>query len=214
MKCEHCNADLEKGWRYCPKCGSSPRRSIFNFRDIFTRMRKEMESLSEEIDQDFDKDIEALDISPFFKKILKPHSSGFTIKIVSGTGMEPNVEVKTFGDVDREKIQKQIEQQLGYRPREKKPIPVGGEVKPPRKPPKVTEEPPTEVKRLDSRVVVDMDIPGVKSEEDIEITELESSVEVKALAGNKAYFKILTKPEQFSLVEKKFEKGKLHLEFG
>jgi len=79
--------------------------------------------------------------------------------------------------------------------------------------PKVCEEPKTSVRRIDSKVFVDMEIPGVKDEQDIEINELESSVEVRAMAGDKAYFKILTLPSQFSLSKKEFSKGKLHLEF-
>jgi hypothetical protein len=38
-------------------------------------------------------------------------------------------------------------------------------------------------------------------------------VEVRARAGDKAYFKIITKPEQFSVTSRKFGSGKLHLEF-
>ena len=58
-----------------------------------------------------------------------------------------------------------------------------------------------------------MNIPDVKSEDDIVINELENSVEVRAMAGETAYFKILTKPAQFRLTKKEFKKGKLHLEF-
>ena len=220
MKCGNCGHGIEKGWKYCPKCGASPRR-LFNFSDIFSRMRKEMDEMAKGIDESFERDIEAFDISPYFKK--QPKSSGFTIKIVSGTGMKPKVDVRTFGNIDREKIKKQLEENLGYKTEPgkapyPKPIPASPvkEVKQheSRLPePKITEEPAAEVRKLDSRVVVDMEIPGVKGMEDIEIQEMESSVEVKAMAGDKAYFKILTKPPEFSIVEKKFHEGKLHLEF-
>ncbi|MEM5798763.1 MAG: hypothetical protein QXP39_01815, partial [Candidatus Aenigmatarchaeota archaeon] len=76
-----------------------------------------------------------------------------------------------------------------------------------------TEEPKAEIKRLDSKIVVELDLPNVKSESDISIQELEQSVEIRAIAGKKAYFKIITKPEQFRLVKKRFSNGKLYLEF-
>ena len=79
--------------------------------------------------------------------------------------------------------------------------------------PKSTEEPKADIRRLGNGVSVDISVPGVKSQEDIDIKELESSVEVKAIAGDKAYFKILTKPPQFRLTGKSFKDGQLHLEF-
>jgi HSP20 family molecular chaperone IbpA len=201
---------MEKGWKFCPACGSRP--GFFNFGSIFQRMKKEMEEMAKEMDKSFEKDMEAFDISPFFRQSMKPHKSGFTIRIVSGTGMEPKVEVRTFGDIDREKITKQIGEHLGYKT-SKKPVPAPGAGRKRIPTPKITEEPATQVRRLDSKVVVEMELPGVRREEDIEIRELESSVEVKAIAGDKGFFKILTKPEEFSLVEKRFSRGRLHLEF-
>jgi len=219
MRCDSCGSEIERSWKFCPRCGSQAGGFFsFNFGDIFSRMRKEMEGMTRDAER-MERDIEAFDLSPFFRKPLKPMGSGFSIKIVSGTGIEPRVEVKTFGVVDQEKIQKQVEQ-MGYKSRLKEKVPAGGvregkerQEKSIFPAPKITEEPVTEVKRIDSRVVVEMALPGVNSEEDIDITELESSVEVKAIAGDKAYFKILTKPEEFNLVQKRFEKGKLYLEF-
>jgi HSP20 family molecular chaperone IbpA len=217
MKCKKCEKDMEKGWRYCPHCGHKPEGLFGGFlsiSDIFSRMRKEMDQMAKDVDEDFEKDIEAFDISPWFNEIQniqKPVKKGFTIRIVSGTGKEPEVDIKTFGDVEKAGLEKQLTE-MGIRP-EHRTHEKPREEKPRLPAPKITEEPVTDVKRLDSRVVVDMEIPGVRGEEDIEINELEASVEVKAIAGDKAYFKILTKPEQFSLVKKDFSKGRLHLEF-
>lgn len=172
-----------------------------------------MRDMTRNMDRAFESDIEAVDISPYFKK-PKTKSSGFTIKIISGTGQKPKVDVQTFGDVDKEAVQKQL-QQLGYQQK----VPVAQEQKKeqptqkPLPPTNTTEEPATEVKRVDSRVAVMMELPGVKDEQDIQIQDGEESVEVRAVAGDKGYFKILTKPEDSSLVEKRFENGKLHLVF-
>jgi HSP20 family molecular chaperone IbpA len=79
--------------------------------------------------------------------------------------------------------------------------------------PETTEEPKMQVRRTDSKVVVELDMPGVESMGMIDIRELESSIEVKAAAEKKAYFKILTKPAQYRLAGKRFENGRLFLEF-
>jgi hypothetical protein len=65
---------------------------------------------------------------------------------------------------------------------------------------------------MGSKVIVQMEIPDVKSIDDIDVKELESSVEVMARAGDKAYFKIIKKPEGHSITSKRYEKGKLFLE--
>lgn len=233
MKCKRCGSEMKDGWAFCPRCGSrknaSPMDTIGRdlFSQVFEKMKRSFSDI-EGMNKRFDKDIEALDLSPWFRK-MQPESSGkrppsgvqkkgFAIRITSGKGKPPKVSIKTFGG-------------SGNKPKVYTgpgPVPAGGamgkmeksEKKVPSSPflaskkaPKVTEEPAADVKRIGERVVVDIKMPGVLSEEDIEVRDLESSVEVKALAGEKAYFKILTKPPQFRLNKKSFEDGVLHMEF-
>lgn len=220
MRCGNCGADMEEGWSYCPRCGhrNRGRRGRSMLDNIFSRFRKEFEDM----DSMFERDFEAFDISPFFGK---PKSSGFTVKIVSSDRQPPRVSVKGFGGVDEKKLERQIRSQMGMgvgdenageaaeKRRAEPAEPVKEKVRKPLKLPLATEEPKTEAKRTDGKVAVDMEMPGVKGEENIEIRELEDSVEVKAVAGDRGYFKILTKPGKSRLVEKRFEKGKLHLAF-
>lgn len=234
MKCPKCGKGSEKDWQYCPKCGFGLRRmnSDFSFNDIFERVQKQMESM----DKSFTKDLEAFDLSPAFRQVRERpvgnKARGFRITMSSGTGKQPKISVKTFGD-NNEEMKNEILGQIGaqkqersentnkvqgrrfripliIRPgrervmrEERKEIPIQGN----------TEEPKTNVKRMGSGVVVDMDVPGVKSGDDVSIRELENSVEVKAIASDKSYFKILTKPSNFRLTEKRFKKGKLQLGF-
>jgi HSP20 family molecular chaperone IbpA len=212
MRCENCGAEMRDEWEYCPKCGHrnrgrKERRSTLD--SVFSRFRKEFE----EMDRMFERDFEAFDISPFFGR---PKSSGFTVKIVSSNKQPPKVTIKTYGDVDEKKLEKQIKNQLGVGGFERAEEPRPARAEKPREPlrvPKVTEEPKTEIRRVGTKVMVDMEIPGVEREDDVEIRELENSVEVKALSKDKAFFKILTKPGQSRLSGKRFEKGKLRLEF-
>ncbi len=233
MKCPRCGKGVEKDWEYCPKCGFRFRESeFFRFDDIFERVQKQMDQMSKMFERDF----EVFDLSPIFReKPVSRKTKGFRITMSSGTGREPKVSVQTFGD-DKDELKKEIFEQLGVDKVREKPVKpeekreerrfrIPQLIKTSEKPaekverkkelciPATTEEPKTCVRRLDSKVVVDIEIPGVKSQENVDVRELENSVEVKALAGDKAYFKILTKPSQFRLTDKRFEKGKLHLEF-
>jgi len=248
MQCPVCGTRIEKEWGFCPRCGSRISGDFFD--EIFSRMRKELAEMNKLLE----KDIEAFDLSPWFKDMgmdrkANPKRSGFTIKIVQTGSKQPDISVRTFGDVDKSKLKKEINElggwnslkeggtEEGRRPltpsvksaafsRESKESsqpakrsffrpgkPEKPEEKLVIKGPMKTEEPKTSVARSASKVVVSIHLPGVESEKDIEVSELENSVEVKALAKDKAYFKILTKPSQFRLSSKSFEKGILHMEF-
>ncbi|MBL7206442.1 MAG: hypothetical protein ISS36_02485 [Candidatus Aenigmarchaeota archaeon] len=227
MNCPQCGNGIEMGWHYCPNCGLSFRKQSFSniFKKVFNDVKREMGVT----DRTMEKDIEALDLSPFFenfnkgmekptRRIMLPKNrSGFSVRITSGTGRPPKVSVRTFGNVDRENIENQLKKQLGMRQLQVANQHAKTVQSKPQgmvfKEHKTTEEPKENIKRTANGLIVELDMPGVNSENDIEIKELENSVEVKAVAGDKAYFKILTKPEKFHLKGKSFENGKLLLKF-
>lgn len=74
------------------------------------------------------------------------------------------------------------------------------------------EEPQTNVRRFSDKIIYEMDMPGVKSEEKISIIPLEQSVEIRAASKNKLYFKIL--PINIPIKNYSLNKEKLILEFG
>ena len=219
MNCPVCATRIEKDWGFCPRCGARISGDFFD--EIFSRMRKELA----EMNRLLEKDIEAFDLSPWFRDMDKRKpgqlkGTGFTIKIVQSGDKSPEVSVKTFGDLDKGKLRREMDQlgvwQNGMNmpaPPVKVGAPAGKQEKVVIKESMKTEEPKTSVARSASKVVVSIHLPGVKSDGSIEISELESSVEVKALAHDKAYFKILTKPPQFRLSRRSFDKEVLQLEF-
>ncbi|MBU0898873.1 MAG: zinc ribbon domain-containing protein [Nanoarchaeota archaeon] len=216
-KCPRCRAEVEKGWNYCPECGMTFKNQIgFNimsddfFNQIFSRMRKQMK----EMDKNFDKDFEVRDLTPLFK--TKPKTgSGFTIRISRSNNDKPKVFVKTFGDADNKEVKEDINEQLenmGIKPQEqtlKKNFWGFKQTKEP----KTIEEPKANITTTPVNVTVEVELPKVKNLDDIEVRDLENSIEIKAVSGDKAYFKILTKPAHFKLKKKDFEKSVLHLEF-
>ena len=228
MICRRCGFELDQSWGFCPKCGARKGNMIDSLgRDIFSQLFNQMKGSFAEMGS-FDNDLEALDLSPWFRrapdmeKAVKPvQKKGFSVHITRGTGMKPKVDIKTYGDVNRESIEKELHDRFGVKQMEERPpqerekesrrfqFPAMRK----RDAPKSMEEPKADVRRIGDKVSVDISMPGVKSQEDVDVHELESSVEVKATAGNKAYFKILTKPAQFRLSLKSFKDGQLHLEF-
>jgi HSP20 family molecular chaperone IbpA len=212
---------MKGDWNFCPVCGARRNADPMDAlgRDLFSDIFEKMKApLMEEMDRMSDKKIEVVDLSPIFRKIQEEKKGadarGFRINITTGTGMKPNINIQTFGGVDRGRLEKELGKFVPVRdnPQEpqrrsiQQPRISAGSVK-------ITAEPKAEIRRMGDSVVVDINMPGVRSDDDIEIRELESSVEVKAIAGDTAYFKILTKPGQFSISRKNFQNGTLHLEF-
>jgi len=154
----------------------------------------------------FEKNFEVFDMRPFFNQPIK--GKGFTIKITTKNGQKPEVSIRTSGDVDPQKIQQSVSKCINCEPPKQT-----FEERTTQKPPKVTEEPATNVKRMGDSVVIEVKLPGVKEMKDIQVQDLESSIEVRARAGDKAYFKILTKPETFKLADTRFSNDLLFLEF-
>ncbi|MEM7824975.1 MAG: hypothetical protein QXO27_03305, partial [Candidatus Aenigmatarchaeota archaeon] len=76
---------------------------------------------------------------------------------------------------------------------------------------KVAEEPETEIQTVGNKQIISIKLPDVKKEEDIEIKKLEQSLEVKAFAGDKTYFKLIPIPKEAS-INKKFKNGLLKIE--
>ena len=72
------------------------------------------------------------------------------------------------------------------------------------------QEPKTNIRRIGDNISYEIDVPGVKSIDDVSITKMESGFEVKAISKNKAYLKnILIK---LPLIDYSLSNGKLVLE--
>jgi HSP20 family molecular chaperone IbpA len=71
-------------------------------------------------------------------------------------------------------------------------------------------QPETNVRRFSNKVVYEIDIPGVESIKDISISQMENSIEIKAISKKNAYEKII--PIGLPIAKYGFSKGKLVLE--
>lgn len=194
-KCRSCGREIKSDWEFCPYCGTET-REVSLFGDIFEDVDKEFERIDKMFSSEFFK-LPRLRIKP------EVRGGGISIVIHSATGKEPKIEVKTSGEY--KKLEPEIKRKLGIKPaveevKERKEVRI----------PKITEEAETEVKTVGNKQIATVKLPGVK-EKDIEVKRLEQSIEVKAFAGDKAYFTLIPVPPGAS-VSKKFENGVLRIE--
>ena len=208
-KCNNCGKDLKKDWVACPYCGqpTEDKKSVYRrpFQSFFDT--EDIDKEFERIDKMFGGDVfkfPRMDIESPFK------GGGISITIRSGTGMKPQINVKTSGNY--KKVEPELKRKLGVR--EGISEEVEEEPRRERKIPKITEEPETDIKRTVSNETITIKLPDVKNEDDIEIRKLEQSLEVKAFAGDKAYFKLIPIKRNFQILEKDFKDGILKIEMG
>ncbi len=82
-----------------------------------------------------------------------------------------------------------------------------------RKQPKLVVEPKADIRRTANNITVNIELPDVKSSDDVDINRFPNSTEIRAYVGDKGYFKIVKIPRNYRMTEKKLEKGNLKLEF-
>ena len=74
------------------------------------------------------------------------------------------------------------------------------------------QDPQTSVRRLSDRIIYDIEMPDVKSKQEISIVSLENSIEIKALGKTKAYYKVIR--IGLPIIDYYIDQGKLILELG
>ncbi len=230
-QCKRCGKKIDKDFEYCPHCGSfsgdnereekdygflgkddfdmADIKMPLGFNTIFKKLMKQMEKQFRELDKEIGKEKSMGEN----KKNPNVKQGGISINISSGAG-KPVINVKSFGNVPEFKV---MEEQMKGKQIKQSKVPV-------RKIPRISEEQAkrlsklpreeaaSKVRRLSGKVVYEIDLPDVKDGKDVIINKLENSIEVKAFAKDKAYFKFL--PVSLPLMRSRFSEGKLILELG
>ncbi|NOZ59986.1 MAG: zinc ribbon domain-containing protein [Euryarchaeota archaeon] len=179
MRCLRCGEPVRRRWNYCPNCGADLRRErAYERYPALLGFR----GIFDEIDREF------REIERMLRRLAMPgeRRGGVSIRISSEPGKEPRVEVQTFGSLKNRNILPRL------RARQ-------------RQPPRVTEEPETRVERRGNRVVYRLRMPGVESEEDVDVQRLRESVEVRGYARDRAYFTLFTLPRHARIASTKLE---------
>jgi len=227
LYCPRCHERIQESWSFCPRCGAKlPTAAGFSeqpYKTPFAEMVKDIEKqVKDALGGDLSRDIEFFDLKPeFMKKNPLFRSGGFRVKITRAGDGPPDIDIKAFGDIDQktaERIEEAIRSHSKTSPARVESVveeypKAAKEETPPRH---VSEfsEPRCETRWVGDHLVVDLDLPDVESAKDIEIRKLGESIEVKAFAGSKGYFKILGIPKEAKLLSKRFSKNKLTLKIG
>jgi len=193
--CRRCGKGLKKDWGFCPYCGESVEYK-HKYKDIFEDVEDEFERIDKMFGPVFVK-FPRLDTESPFRK------SGISITIKSGTGRKPKVHVKTSGHY--KKLEPQIKRRLGVRQGIE-------EVKRKIRIPKMTEEPETKIEAHGNEKTIIIKLPDVKKLDDIEIRKLGQSIEIKAFAGDKAYFKLIPIRPNAQISDRSFKNGILKIQ--
>ncbi len=214
-KCKKCGKNVEDKYGFCPYCGNPVHNSQEDFgmlgkndfipfgNDIRLPMgmNKIFSSLVKNLGKELNKELSNMnnEVKKSPKGVKK---NGISIRISTMGNNPPEIKIDSFGNdkPTKKKIVREMPQKnLSIKNLKK----LSGLPK---------EEPLTNVKRLSDKVIYEIEIPGVKSIEDISIIKLENSIEIKALTKNKVYAKLI--PINLPITNYNLEKGKLVLELG
>ena len=203
MICARCGTDLRDDWAFCPKCGARKGGDPADImgRDFFSQLLESFKGSfkdTEEMEKAIQRTMESMG-----------RGSG-------GQGQRPlgpfKIEIKTTrrpppgagGGPDKRKSVVPMLLDGNGRPRKPGSLPEArGD----------PEEPKADVRKMDGITAVNLSLPGVRSAEDVWIKVLDSSVEVRADAGERSYFKIVGKPPEAKRMRQSFADGLLRMEF-
>lgn len=215
IKCHKCKKKIGEKYSFCPYCGSRTNSEedfgMLGKTDIIststeirlpaglnTIFNSLMNNLSKEFEEQSKGNFQSNEKS---KKIKK---DGISISISTFGEGPPKISVKNLGNnkftVEQEKTTEKIKKNVFTAEKVKK---FASQKK---------EEPKTSIRRLSNRVIYELEMPEVKSSEDISIIKLENSIEIKAIGKNKSYSKRI--PINLPIKNYDFLEGKLILELG
>lgn len=216
-KCNNCNEKLGKGYNFCPYCRYPAKNSdrannendwgLLGKNDFDTpqgvKLPTGLNTLFSFLMKNITQQLNELD--ELERSNGKMKKKGIGVNINTSGNRPPEITIRSFGalpqDIEQKKKQKKPAKKSnkGFSKEQNKKFASL---------PK--EEPRTNIRRLSNKVIYEINADGVLSLEDVCITPLENSIEVKALAKDKVFSKLIP----FNLPIKKYglSKGKIVLE--
>jgi HSP20 family molecular chaperone IbpA len=215
-RCDNCGEKTSKEYNFCPFCRAplndgeldsedwgmlGKTDSIdeiklpLGFNHLFNSLMKGMNAQFKELEKQTKN--EQPQKQPELKK------GGISISISTSGNRPPEIKVTSFGNTP------------GFKEAERQTASKAKAIKLPSSDGKKfsgipKKEPETTIRRLSNKVVYEINMPGVKSMEDISIIQLENSIEIKAFAKDKVFHKII--PINLPISDYNLSKGKLVLE--
>lgn len=212
-RCRNCGEKVEDSYNYCPFC-QAPLKDLFEEEDWGLLGRNDviepeeiklpmgLNTLFNSLIKRLNKQMRDIENQNKEQKVSKK-SGGISISISTSGDRPPEIKVRSFGDVPKSKEREnQIKNKI-----ETINLPVSDSGKFAGHP-KI--EPKTNIRRLSNKITYEIKMPGVKSLKDISIIQLENSIEIKALANEKVFYKII--PINLPINRYNLSKGILTLE--
>ena len=198
-KCYKCNKRISSYHNFCPNCGSKlgntnndksdygmlgkddiiektplPKSQNFFMEKFLDSAMKEIPSMIKMIEKQIENSME--DFDKIEEKKRKENNSLSIKFFVNGRRVQPinnnNIKVKKLQKYNYTNHQFSEEQLKKISKLERK-------------------EPKSKIRRLAGKIIYELEIPGVKDKKDIQIDQLENSIEVKAISKNRFYTKNL-----------------------
>ncbi len=212
--CENCGEKISGKENFCPNCGKElksnskkddwgmlGKEDFEEFREEI-RLPKGMNLLFNTLIKSLDKQFQELEKGAR-EKIDSPNikKSGVSVNISISGNSPPKIKIDQFGNrLGKEKTFREIKGvQMKLSPEKMKKL-----SNLPKK------EPQIKRKRISDSIIYELNIPGVKSIEDVSIVRLENSIEIKAIGNKYVYQKII--PINLPIINYDISNGKLILE--
>jgi hypothetical protein len=214
QKCPKCKSKIKKNYDFCPICGNNI-SSNFD-KDDFGILGKN-DLMNEEAipglgNSFMDKMLnQAMKMLEKQMKNIAQETNERPRQKIGLNEMTPNMNVQFFVNGKRVFPQNREQQIQETNP---KPEKVSVNKMPQEKLERFAKlkrvEPNSKVRRFGNKIIYELEVPGVKDINDILINKLENSIEIKALAQDKSYSKIIN--VNLPIIRYGLEKGNLFLE--
>lgn len=214
-KCRNCGEKINESYNFCPYC-RAPIRDFFEDekewgilgRNDFpshdeVKLPIGFNTLFNSLLKNLNKEFNGFEDRREESKKSRIKKGGIGISIHTSGNNPPKIKVRSFGNLPEFK---EKEKQVKKKAKRLK-LPVSDAKKFAGLPKK---NPETNIRRFSDRIVYEINMPGVKSINDVSIIQLENSIEIKALAKNKVYYKII--PINLPVKNYNLSKEKLVLE--
>ena len=215
-KCNKCRKNIDEKYSYCPYCGNSlnnegneddwgmlGKNDFFSSKDMMlpAGFNSIFNSLMKNLSKEMDAQLKGNLFEDKNAKGVK--KDGIIISISTFGNGPPRIKVSQMGSPkireEKEKTKK-FKSSLFTKEKTKKFVELQ------------REEPKTDIRRFSDKIVYELEMPEVKSLEDVSIAKMENSIEIKAIGKKKSYAKII--PINLPIKDCELSEGKLTIELG
>jgi HSP20 family molecular chaperone IbpA len=189
--CANCKEKMKESYSFCPECGHKDGEKkeadygMLGTNDlsqetpmqiklpmglnmIFNSLMKNLNAEMQNMNQDMTKEL---------NKQKMPKMNGISISISSGKNTPPQIKMQNPKEAKTPKI---LHKSKSFSEKSKKNF-IKTE----------KEEPKTNIRRLGDKVIYELELPGIKSLDEVSFVKLENSIEIKAATKKNAYEKII-----------------------